>query len=310
MPTPSARRSARSRSPRRRWPSRQRDTNIKKAGYQAEVDTATQLAGQQGPLSEAKAHQAVVTEQTRVAELQAEQKEQQLQVDVRRPADAEAYRQTTLAAAGRDVRIRQAEAEAQEVRLRAEAVAAQTKVQAEAQAAALKMQATAQAEATRLTGQAEADAIKARGLAEADAVRARMEAEAAGIERRAAALSQNQEAVIAQQIAEKLPEIVAAAAAPFEHVDQFTVLNGAQGVTGALAEIIQQAGALTGLARQSLLPAITKAASSQRRTRSTSTVPLTAPGTRTVTATGGASGRLLSRSPTRRPPGRTAARSM
>src|SRR5580704_3622355 len=218
----------------------QRDTNIKKAGYQAEVDTATQLAAQQGPLSEAKAHQAVVTEQTRVAELQAEQKEQQLQVDVRRPADAEAYRQTTLAAAGRDVRIRQAEAEAQ--------------------AAALKMQATAQAEATRLTGQAEADAIKARGLAEADAVRARMEAEAAGIERRAAAMSQNQEAVIAQQIAEKLPEIVAAAASPFEHVDQFTVLNGAQGVTGALAEIIQQAGALTGLARQSLLPAITRAA--------------------------------------------------
>jgi uncharacterized membrane protein YqiK len=237
-----------------------RDTNIKKAGYQAEVDTATQLAGQQGPLSEAKAHQAVVTEQTRVAELQAEQKEQQLQVDVRRPADAEAYRQTTLAAAGRDVRIRQAEAEAQEVRLRAEAVAAQTKVQAEAAAAALKMQATAQADATRLTGQAEADAIKAKGLAEADAVRARMEAEAAGIERRAAALSQNQEAVIAQQIAEKLPEIVAAAASPFEHIDQFTVLNGAQGVTGALAEIIQQAGALTGLARNSLLPAITRAA--------------------------------------------------
>jgi flotillin len=239
----------------------QRDTNIKKAGYQAEVDTATQLAGQQGPLSEAKAHQAVVTEQTRVAELQAEQKEQQLQVDVRRPADAEAYRQTTLAAAGRDVRIRQAEAEAQEVRLRADAVAAQTKVQAEAQAAALQMQATAQADATRLTGQAEADAIRARGLAEAASIQARMEAEATGIERRAAAMSQNQEAVIAQQIAEKLPEIVAAAAAPFEHIGQFTVLNGAQGVTGALAEIIQQAGALTGLARQSLLPALMNASS-------------------------------------------------
>ncbi|MGA7987359.1 MAG: flotillin domain-containing protein, partial [Candidatus Dormiibacterota bacterium] len=84
----------------------------------------------------------------------------------------------------------------------------------------------------------------------------------AGIERRAAAMSQNQEAVIAQQIAEKLPEIVAAAAAPFEHVDQFTVLNGAQGVTGALAEIIQQAGALTGLARQSLMPALTRAVAS------------------------------------------------
>jgi uncharacterized membrane protein YqiK len=236
----------------------QRDTNIKKAGYQAEVDTATQHAAQQGPLSEAKAHQAVVTEQTRVAELQSEQKEQQLQVDVRRPADAEAYRQTTLAAAARDVRIRQAEAEAeaQEVRLRADAVAAQTRVQAEAQAGALRVQSIAQADATRLTGQAEADAIKAKGFAGADAVRARMVAEASGIERRAAAMSQNQEAVIAQQIAEKLPQIVAAAAAPFAHIDQFTVLNGAQGVTGALAEIIQQAGALTGLARQSLLPAL------------------------------------------------------
>src|ERR1039457_777173 len=237
----------------------QRDTNIKKAAFQAEVDTATQLAAQQGPLSEAKAYQAVVTEQTRVAELQAEQKEQQLQVDVRRPADAEAYRQTTLAAAGRDVRIRQAEAEAQEVRLRA--VAAQTRLQAEAQAAALRMQATAQADATRLTGHAEADATKAKGLAEADAIRARMGAEASGIERRAAALSQNQEAVIAQQIADKLPEIVAAAAAPFAHIDQFTVLNGAQGVTGALAEIIQQAGALSGLAPPSVPPAVTRAAS-------------------------------------------------
>ena len=142
-------------------------------------------------------------------------------------------------------------------------------MQAEAQAAALKMQATAQADATRITGQAEADAIKAKGLAEADAIRARMEAEAAGIERRAAAMSQNQEAVIAQQIAEKLPEIVAAAASPFEHIDQFTVLNGAQGVTGALAEIIQQAGALTGLARNSLLPAITRAASSPPESEST-----------------------------------------
>ena len=135
-------------------------------------------------------------------------------------------------------------------------------MQAEAQAQAVKVQAvkvqaSAQAEATRLNGQAEADAIKAKGLAEADAIRARMEAEASGIERRAAAMSQNQEAVIAQQIAERLPEIVAAAAAPFEHIGQFTVLNGAQGVTSALAEIIQQAGALTGMARESLQPAVT-----------------------------------------------------
>ncbi len=220
-----------------------RDTEIKKAGFQAEVDRANQDAAQQGPLAQATAHQAVVQEETKVAELQAEQKEQQLQVDVRRPADAEAYKQTTLATAGRDVAIRHAEAEAQQVRLHAEAAAAAMKVQAEAQAAA-----------TRLNGQAEADAIRAKGMAEADAVRARMEAEAAGIERRAAALSQNQEAVIAQQIAENLPLIVQAAASPFEHVGNFTVLNGAEGVTGALAQIIQQAGTLSSMAREALMP--------------------------------------------------------
>jgi len=220
-----------------------RDTEIKKAGFQAEIDRANQNSQQQGPLAQATARQAVVQEETKVAELQADQKEQQLQVDVRKPADAEAYKQTTLAAAARDVAIRQAEAEAQRVRLAAQAAADATKLQAEAQA-----------NATRVNGQADADAIRARGMAEADAVRARMEAEAAGIERRAAALSQNQEAVIAQQIAENLPAIVQAAASPFEHVGSFTVLNGAEGVTGALAQIIQQAGALSGMAREALMP--------------------------------------------------------
>ena len=53
-----------------------------------------------------------------------------------------------------------------------------------------------------------------------------------------------------------MPEIVRAAASPFEHVGQFTVLNGAQGVTAALAEVIQQAGALAAVARQTLTPAL------------------------------------------------------
>ena len=220
-----------------------RSTEIKKAGFQAEIDRAQKQAGQQGPLAEAQARQAVVEQETRVAELQAQQKEQQLQVDIRKPADAEAYRQTTLAAAGRDVRIRQAEAAAQEVRLAAEA-----------QAGAVKVQAEAQANATRINGQADGDAIKARGLAEADAIKAKAMAEATGIESRAAALSQNQEAVIAQQIAQLMPEIVRAAASPFEHVGQFTVLNGAQGVTSALGEVIQQAGALVSIARRTISP--------------------------------------------------------
>jgi flotillin len=222
-----------------------RGTEIKKAGFQAEIDRAQRQAGQQGPLAEAQARQAVVEQETLVAQLQAQRTEQQLQVDVRKPADAEAYRQTTLAAAGRDVRIRQAEAAAQEVRLAAEA-----------QAGAVKVQAESQANATRINGVAEGDAIKARGLAEAEAIKAKAMAEAQGIESRAAALSQNQEAVIAQQIAQSMPDIVRAAAEPFAHVGQFTVLNGAQGVTSALGDVIQQAGALVGIARRTISPMI------------------------------------------------------
>jgi hypothetical protein len=51
-----------------------------------------------------------------------------------------------------------------------------------------------------------------------------------------------------------MPDIVRAAASPFEHVGQFTVLNGAAGVTSALAEIIQEAGALASVARNTITP--------------------------------------------------------
>jgi flotillin len=231
-----------------------RNTEIKKAAFQADVDKATREAQQQGPLAEAKALQAVVEEKTRVAELESQQKEKQLQIEVRKPADAKAYEMTTIAAAERDARIHQAEAEAAEVTLHAQAAAEQTRVQAQAQADATRMQAEAQARATKINGEADGAAIEARGRAEGAAVQARMEAEATGILKRSEALANNQEAVISQQIAENLPAIVAAASKAFENVGNFTVLNGAEGVTGALAQIIAQAGALTDLARTSLMP--------------------------------------------------------
>ena len=158
-----------------------RDTNIKKAGYQAEVDTATQLAAQQGPLSEAKAHQAVVTEQTHVV------------ASCRRSRRSSSSRSTcagppTPRPTGRPRSPpRDATCASARPRPRPRRYASaprpsprRPRCRPRQQAAALKMQATAQADATRITGQAEADAIKAKGLAEADAIRARMEAEAVG----------------------------------------------------------------------------------------------------------------------------------
>jgi len=80
----------------------ERDTAIKSAGFQAETEQARALAAQAGPLSAAKASQDVITEQTKLAQRQAELAAQRLEAEVRRPADAEAYRQRTLAEAQRD----------------------------------------------------------------------------------------------------------------------------------------------------------------------------------------------------------------
>src|SRR5947208_8678015 len=111
-----------------------RDSNIKQAGFQAEVDEASARAKQAGPLSDAAARQEVVVEETKVAELEAGREEQRLQALVRKPADAEAYQKVTLSNAERDARVHAAEAEAQEVELAAGAHAQRVKLEAGAEA--------------------------------------------------------------------------------------------------------------------------------------------------------------------------------
>ncbi|HSR26578.1 MAG TPA: SPFH domain-containing protein [Candidatus Eisenbacteria bacterium] len=211
-----------------------RDSQIRQAGYQAEVDQAAAVANQAGPLSEATARQKVVVEETRIAELEAERTEKQLQVDVRKPADARAYEQVTLARASREAHIHEAEARAREI-----------EVQATADAARVKLAAGAQSERVKLEGDAEAHAAEARGRAEGEAIRARGTAEADAIKARAEALAGHQEAVIGQQLAERWPQIVEAAAKPFGDIDQLIVLNGAQGISDALAQALSQG--VTGL---------------------------------------------------------------
>jgi flotillin len=237
-----------------------RHSEIKQAGFQAEIDRAAALATQAGPLSEATARQEVVVEETKVAQLEAEREEQRLQARVRKPADAKAYEQTTLARAARDARISTVEANAREVELQATANAKRVELEATADAGRVRLAAAAeadhvrqesgaQAESTRLIGEADASAIKARGTAEAEAARAKGMAEAQAIKARADALAENQDAVIGQQLAEQWPEIVEAAAKPFGSIDQMIVLNGAQGLSEALAQALSQGVAGLQLAR-------------------------------------------------------------
>ena len=222
-----------------------RDSNIKQAGYQAEVDRAAAQAKQSGPLADATARQQVVVEETKVAQLEAEKAEQRLQAEVRKPADAKAYEQVTLAGADREAHIAAAQARAREVELQAAAEASRVRLQAAASAERVKLEADANSSQTRLIGEAEAAAAQARGLAEGEAIRARGTAEAEAIKARAAALAEHQDAVIGQQLAEKWELIVEAAAKPFGDIDQLVVLNGTQGVSDALAQVLSQG--ITGL---------------------------------------------------------------
>ncbi|MFE4539211.1 SPFH domain-containing protein [Streptomyces scopuliridis] len=80
----------------------ERDTAIKRAGFLAETEQVKARAAQAGPLAEARASQDTIEQQTALAERQARLAAQRLEAEVRRPADAEAYRQRTLAEAGRD----------------------------------------------------------------------------------------------------------------------------------------------------------------------------------------------------------------
>jgi uncharacterized membrane protein YqiK len=240
-----------------------RDSQIKQSGYQAEVDQALARTRQAGPLSEAAARQEVVVQETRVAELEAQREEQRLQATVRKPADAQAYQQTTLARAERDARIAAAEAHAKEVEMQAAANAERVKLEAGAEAERVRLAASAEAdhvrldasaraESTRAMGEAEAAATRATGEAEGAAVLARGMAEADSIKARADALAENQDAVIGQQLAEKWPEIVQAAAKPFGEIDQLIVLNGAQGLSEVLAQALSQGVTGLGLVRKLL----------------------------------------------------------
>ena len=51
-----------------------------------------------------------------------------------------------------------------------------------------------------------------------------------------------------------MPEIVGAAARAFSNIDHMTVLNGAQGITEMLKQMIAQAGPTLDLAKQALRP--------------------------------------------------------
>jgi flotillin len=200
----------------------ERDLMIKQSGFLAETEQAKAQAAQAGPLAEARASQEVIEQQTALAQRRVDLAAQRLEAEVRRPADAEAYKQRTLAEAERD----------------------QAKFAAEGEAYRRTTLATAEAQAARV--QADADAY---------AERARAEAQAAANNAQAASLANgNQELIAANRIVEALPALSASAAQGIAG-SNLTILNGTEGVSQVVAGMVGQGLTILDALRKSAGPA-------------------------------------------------------
>jgi flotillin len=230
-----------------------RDTEIKQAGFAAEIEQAKAQAAQAGPLAQARASQEVIEQQTALAERTAQLTEQQLESEVRRPADAEAYKQRTLAEANRDSVKLQTEAEAFKQRALAEANRDTTKLNTEAEANRRRAIAEAEADAEKVRAQADAEAKKSHADGDAYAQRQIAAAEAEAINARAGALTDGNQALIAaNKLIEMLPTLVEAAAKGIAG-SNLTVLNGTEGVNQAVAGIVGQGLSIYETLRRSLV---------------------------------------------------------
>ena len=200
----------------------ERDTEIKRAGFLAETEQARARAAQAGPLAEAQASQEVIQHQTALAQRQAELAAQRLEAEVRRPADAEAYRTRTLAeAAGPGVH------EADVPQGIAEATTRPGSRPTRRRTGTSRWPRPrpggpgpreASAHAERTTGEGQADANRAR----ADSLR-----------------DGNQELIAADRLVEVLPAMAEAAARGLTDAN-LTILNGTQGVSEVIAGLVGQ----------------------------------------------------------------------
>src|SRR6185437_3470691 len=207
----------------------ERDLSIKQAGYLAETQQAKARAEQAGPLAEAEAKQQVIQQQTALAQHQAELAAQRLEAEVRRPADAEAYKTRTLDEAHRDQTRFTTEAEAHRKRQLAEADRDQARLAAEAEAYRQTTLAESEAGAIRVRADAQAHAERSEARGQADANQAL-----------AASLREgNQELIAASTLIENLPALVEAAARGLAGAN-LTVLNGTQGVNEVVAGLVGQ----------------------------------------------------------------------
>ncbi|WP_428962823.1 flotillin family protein [Micromonospora fluostatini] len=243
-----------------------RNLSLKQAAIQSEIDAAKAKSAAAGPLAQAERDQAILTEQQKVAERNAELKERQLDTEVRKPADAARYKVEQEAEAARNAAVLNADAQRQATIAAAQASAEQSRLTGEGERARRAALAEANAIEGAKEGEAEqrrrtaiAEAIEREGQAEAAAILAKGQAEAEAMARKAEAFGAYGEAAVLDLLVKVLPQVVEAASAPIGAIDKMTVIStdGASSLTksvaGNVAQGLQLGSDLTGIDLTSLL---------------------------------------------------------
>jgi len=207
----------------------------------AEADAAYEIQNQeQKKTIETATVNAQIAKTEREAELKTKEvlvKQQTLEAEIGRKADAERYAIEQAALA--DLMKRQREADARHY-------------EQEKEAAARK----AEAEAEKYAMEQAAEGIKAKGLAEAEAIRAKALAEAEGMREKAEAYKEYDNAAITEMIVGILPQIAEQIAAPLTKIDKITIIGGgsdnglasvADNVPTVMAKTFESIKATTGI---------------------------------------------------------------
>jgi flotillin len=222
----------------------EKERDVRKAQYQAEVQAQQARSQQAGPLSEAKARQEVVAQevqvevihtlkQTEVAEAAALQREKALLAEVVKPAEAQKVQTILQAEAAKQREILEAEGHKTAVVAVADAEKQRLALEGTGAADALRAKLLAEAEGNKAKLLAEAEGIKAKLLAEAEGIKAKLLAEAEGALKKAQAFAKIDEGARTMLVLERLPDIIkafapvaGAVAAPMGNIDKVIMIDG------------------------------------------------------------------------------------
>ncbi len=180
------------------------ESDVKKASADAAYKIQEEEQRKTIEITTADANLAKQEKEIQLKEREVRIKEQTLDAEVKKQAEAERFARQQKADA--ELYERQKEAEAKRYEMQQDAEAKK-----------------AQAEADRYAKEQEAEGIRAKGLAEAEAIKAKAIAEAEGIEKKAEAQAKMTDASIKEMYFQALPEIVKNAAAPLANVDSIVM---------------------------------------------------------------------------------------